>query len=363
MVRIKRSNTTLAKSSAILLVFFMTSFYSVSVSGQRFITSATELIASTSSQNGQHVADRNIRVAPDVNTEARAVEFQISVNSPYDDIKPRLTPSGDRLYFSRNFHPGNSNGVLDSEDIWYSDYDANSRQWSQPTHMAGLLNNSGPNYVNNISVTGDTIILGNQYLKKGKMRAGLSYSVKVNGTWSAPSAIKIENDYNISEHATSFVALHNGIIIRAVERVESIGERDLFVSFWDGEKATEPVNMGASINTAFEESSPFLAADNRTLYFASKGHKGYGGFDIYVTKRLDDSWTNWSTPENLGPAVNGNMDDEHFSISNCGKKALFSKQVNVHNNDLYTISMAVLFSKRTHEGNVFESDNSSLASR
>jgi OmpA-OmpF porin, OOP family len=284
-----------------------------------------------------------IHVAANVNTEARAIQLQHSINSPYDDIKPRLTPGGDRLYFSRNFHPGNANGVNDPEDIWYSDFNKSTNTWSEPIHMSGVLNNSGPNYINNVSVSGDTIILGNQYLKKGKMRAGLSYSVRANGNWSVPTTINIVNDYNISDHANSFVSLRNGIIISAVQRSESLGGRDLFVSFWDGTKATEPINMGTVINTEGEESSPFLAADSKTMYFASKGHKGYGGYDIFVTHRLDETWTNWSTPENLGPAVNGDLDDEFFSVTHCGNYAVFSKQVNVHNNDLFRISMSELF--------------------
>lgn len=182
----------------------------------------------------------------------------------------------------------------------------------------------------------------------------------MNGEWSVPVAINIINGYNMSAHSSSFVCLKNGIIIRSVERAESIGERDLFVSFWDGETATEPVNMGSVINTSAEESSPYLDSDNKTLYFASKGHNGYGGYDIYVTRRLDDTWTNWSTPENLGPAVNGQMDDEFFSISHCGNYAVFSKQVNVHNNDLFRISLEELFGKPTNNPSA-ETDPGSIA--
>src|SRR6185503_9846406 len=112
------------------------------------------------------------------------------------------------------------------------------------------------------------------------------------------------DDYNISEHANAFVSLKSGVIVSAIQRGESFVQRDLYVSFWNGKVASEPVNMGGVINTDLEESSPFLAADNKTLYFASKGHVGYGGYDIFVTTRLDDSWTNWSEPRNLGPAVN-----------------------------------------------------------
>lgn len=284
-------------------------------------------------------AGQAIRLVENVRTTAKAISLNTSINSPYEDIKPRLTPQGNRLYFSRIYHPGNTNGVNDPEDIWYSDFDHATNNWSEPIRMVSQLNNDGPNYINNVSATGDTVILGNQYLKKGKMRSGTSYSVNIDGQWSAPKSINIEEDYNMSQHANSFVALKSGVIIQAVNRVETVGERDLYVSFWDGEKASVPLNMGTVINTELEESSPYLAADNKTMYFASKGHNGYGGFDIYVTKRLDESWTNWSQPENLGPAVNGTLDDEFFSITQNGNFAIFSKQVNVHNVDLYRISM------------------------
>jgi hypothetical protein len=281
----------------------------------------------------------------EVNMEAKAVPLNAAINGPYEELKPELSPCGKRLYFSRHFHPGNTNGTKDAEDIWFTEFDDQTNNWSEPQRMAGELNNAGPNYINNVSVTGDTLILGNAYGKNGKMKAGLSYSVNVQGAWTSPKTINILNDYNISDHSNTHVSLSKGIIIRAVQRCETVGNRDLYVSFWDGKKATEPISMGSVINTTEEESSPYLASDNKTLYFASKGHNGHGGYDIFVTERLDDSWTNWSEPKNLGPAVNGPLDDEFFSITHCGEFAIFSKKVSVHNVDLYRISMKELFGK------------------
>ncbi len=328
----------------ILLLFLAMAIYSISANAQ------------------ESSASKSIRLVSNLNTEARAVPLHASVNSPYAELKPTLSPDG-TLYFSRSNHPDNTSGENDAEDIWYSRFDNTSGTWSEAVRMTGDLNNSGPNYINNVSITGDTLILGNQYGKKGKMRAGLSYSVNINGQWSAPVSIDIVNDYNMSEHNNSFVSLKSGVIIKAIQRGETLGERDLYVSFWDGAQATEPVNMGGVINTELEESSPFLAADNKTLYFASKGHAGYGGYDIFVTRRLDDSWTNWTTPENLGPAVNGDLDDEFFSLTRCGKYATFSKQVSVHNVDMFKISTEELFDQPAQD-NVRQSqkDTSSFAS-
>ena len=292
---------------------------------------------------------KEINHVDNINHSAKAVALNPLINSAYEDLKPTLTPCGKRLYFSRSQHPDNTFGTKDLEDIWFSDFDETTNTWSHPAVMPTPLNNNGPNYINNVSVTGDTIILGNQYLKKGKMRAGLSYSVNENGHWSDPKPINIKYDYNVSNSANAFVDLKHGVIIKAIQRAETFGERDLYVSFWNGEEATEPINMGSVINTEYEESSPYLAADNKTLYFASKGHHGHGGFDIWVSKRLDDTWTNWSEPENLGPGVNGKLDDEFFSITHCGNYAIFSKQVSVHNTDLYRISIEELFGEKKME--------------
>ena len=327
-----------------LLVLAM-AIYSYSANAQGIIAVHKTSIDQSQGSN----AGKSIRLATSADVEISAVPLNATFNSAYAELKPTLSPDGTRLYFSRAHHPDNTFGETDAEDIWYSAFDKTSDTWSEPVRMAGLLNNHGPNFIDNVSMTGDTVILGNQYGKKGKMRAGLSYSVNVDGQWSAPLSINILNDYNMSSHANAFVSLKSGVIIKAIQRGETFGERDLYVSFWDGVKATEPVNMGGVINTSLEESSPFLADDNKTLYFASKGHAGFGGYDIFVTTRLDDSWTNWSEPQNLGTAVNGSLDDEFFSIAKCGKYAVFSKQVSVHNVDLFKITTDDLFGKSNNK--------------
>ncbi len=339
-IRIEKRETFKAMTLALPTVFFL-------LFGIGICSSSAQTAESDHNEPGRSTknVDKKILIAPNVNLTAKAKVMNPSINSPYVEVKPAFAPRGDKLYFSRSGHPGNTSGESDMEDIWYCKFDSTANTWSEPLRMHGYLNNSGPNYIENVSITGDTIILGNQYLKKGKMRAGVSYSVNTNGEWSAPIPIIIKNDYNISNHANHFVSLKRGVVISAIERVETEGDRDLYVSFWNGEDATEPVNMGGAINSTLEESSPYLSCDNTTLYFASKGHSGYGGYDIFVTTRLDDSWTNWTLPENLGPAVNGVLDDEFFSITHCGRYAIFSKQVNVHNVDLFKIQAAELFGK------------------
>jgi outer membrane protein OmpA-like peptidoglycan-associated protein len=86
-----------------------------------------------------------------------------------------------------------------------------------------------------------------------------------------------------------------------------------------------PINLGAVINTTGCERTPFLHPDMRTLYFSSDGHGGLGRLDVYRTRRLsEDSWTHWSTPENLGKEINGVGRDWGYKFSTDGTWAYFS---------------------------------------
>lgn len=84
------------------------------------------------------------------------------------------------------------------------------------------------------------------------------------------------------------------------------GETDLWYSKKQGQGWTTPVNCGPSVNTEFHEIFPFIAKDSKTLYFASNGHLGFGGYDLFKTQGAGSSW---SQPENLGKEINGSYDD------------------------------------------------------
>ena len=73
-------------------------------------------------------AGKAIRYAENVNLDAKATPLNPSINGPYEEVKPRLTPCGNRLYFSRIYHPANTNGVNDPEDIWYAEFDQGVRK-------------------------------------------------------------------------------------------------------------------------------------------------------------------------------------------------------------------------------------------
>jgi outer membrane protein OmpA-like peptidoglycan-associated protein len=262
------------------------------------------------------------------------------VNSEYTELNPLLSPDGKTLYFSRRNHPENMGGVNDKEDIWYSEL-GNDGRWTLAKNAGPVLNNEYPNFVNAVSsATPDgksvILVLGNQYGSNGKMVAGVSMSNNVNGMWSSPTPIRIKNDYNFSEKANYFLANTRTTLLMSVEREDSQGGRDLYVSFMEKDSTwTEPLNLGSVVNTAGEESAPFLASDNQTLYFSSNGFSGYGGADVYMSKRLDDTWLKWSEPKNMGPDINGKTDDLFFNIPNTSDFAYYSRGITNDNMDIF----------------------------
>lgn len=270
-----------------------------------------------------------------------------NVNSEYSEYNPLLSPDGKTLYFSRKNHPENIGGQKDKEDIWYSELDE-SGKWKLAQNMGSQLNNAYPNFVNTVSTTPDgksvIMILGNKYVKDGKKSlAGVSISSRVGGKWTKPVNLNITNDYNINDKANYFLTNNRKTLIMSVEREDTKGDRDLYVTFMQDDSVwTEPLNLGSVINTAAEEASPFVAIDDKTLYFSSKGFSGFGGSDIYVSKRLDDTWINWSTPENMGKTINSPLEDLFFNIPANSEFAYYARGVTVENTDIFSVKLPVI---------------------
>jgi OOP family OmpA-OmpF porin len=274
-----------------------------------------------------------------------------NVNSEYPEYNPILSPDGQTLYFGRKNHPENTGGVNDKEDIWYSELDPATGQWTLAKNLGTQINNSEPNFINSISaVTPDgktsIMVLGNKYIEGSKkMEAGVSISTNVSGQWSKPKPLTIVNDYNYFDKVNYFLANNRITLLMSVQRADSKGDRDLYVSFLQADSTwSEPRNLGSIINTAGDESAPFVALDDETLYFSSNGFSGYGGSDIYVSKRLDDSWTNWSEPKNMGPEINSNQEDLFFNIPANSEHAYYSRGVSETNTDIFRVKLPFLHS-------------------
>ncbi len=121
-----------------------------------------------------------------------------------------------------------------------------------------------------------------------------------------------------------------------------LGNRDI----WFVEKNklgqwSSPVNCGKNVNTSYDEMSPFIHWDNEHLYFASKGHPGLGGYDLFVSKHVKDQ-KRFSKPKNLEFPVNSCFDDNSLVVENDGIRGYYvSEQItdSILHHDFYQIDL------------------------
>ncbi|MEK6793319.1 MAG: OmpA family protein [Spirochaetota bacterium] len=275
--------------------------------------------------------------------EARVKEnLGAIINSKHDDRLPIISPDGRTLYFIRMGSPENSDRDIESTDIWYSEKDAKGR-WTKAKNIGKPLNNDAPNAVLSAGMDNNSLLLLSTYNSDGSTKGnGISYSYRTKDGWAVPEEVVIDYFYNKHPEYSGYCLSQDWYyLIASVERDDSLGDTDLYVSFKVSDKKySRPKNLGRTLNTSGKERTPFLAADNKTLYFSSDRPGGRGDMDIYVTRRLDNTWTNWSAPENLGPEFNTDGWDGYFSIPASGSQAyLVSSTGSLGMRDIFRIAM------------------------
>lgn len=225
-------------------------------------------------------------------------------NSSFDEQAPRISPDGNTLYLTIAHHPKNINGLRDPGDIWTSAWTGEG--WSLPVHGGNLINNGHFNSVVGFSTDGSQLLLSSHYSSDGPVATqGFSVSTRTDAGWSMPQNIVVPYFWNKAEATHGFLSSDGHALIFSAESYGTYGAEDLYITFQlpDG-NWSEPRNLGASINTKFQDVSPSFSDDGKYLYFSTNGRGGYGSFDVFVSERLDDSWLKWSAPVNLKSAIN-----------------------------------------------------------
>ncbi len=237
-----------------------------------------------------------------------APEPLAALNSPTgNELQPVPAPDGKRLYFSRTKFAGNTEGVAESGDIWLTESADQGRIWGPPARLdapAGL-NTPHNNAVQTVVGSADkpTLLVRGNYESAGFKDEGVSRVAVAGGK---PTLVRIAAYYSTNVATGFYLTPDEKILLLALERDDSQGANDLYISRPDGAGGfTAPQSLGAVVNSPGYEFAPWLSADTKTLYFSSYGHLGYGSADIFRSQRLDDSWEKWGPVQNLGPRFNG----------------------------------------------------------
>lgn len=134
-----------------------------------------------------------------------------------------------------------------------------------------------------------------------------------NNKWNEPTPLNGNINYKSSESKHPAISYGGDTLIFSTNRTDGLGKFDLWMSINSGKDNWGPaVNLGSTVNTKLNELSPSLTAFSNVLFFASDGHEGYGGLDIYMSKRLTNGEIILYNP---GSPFNSNRDDCFISFS------------------------------------------------
>lgn len=220
-----------------------------------------------------------------------------SRNSDYGAV---VSPDGEYLYFT-SLSPTRN----EKENIWHSERLATG--WGRP-YPVDELNTDKNEALGSFSTDGQIAYLFGNY-NRGQIDGDIFSSVWTGSKWGSPQALDRVNSPFVEAHPYVY---NDELMFFTSSREGGVGGFDIWLSEYRGNMWSEPINLGPVINSSGNEQSPFLAYDGRTLFFASDSHPGFGGYDLFKSVKIGDSWHDWSIPENLGLPVNSIRNDRAF---------------------------------------------------
>ena len=246
----------------------------------------------------------------------------VSDQQHFPHYAPILSPDGSLLLYSEVGNHANY-GQTDLADIWICQY-LGENQWSRPVN-AGMPINSDKNdqcLAINLDENELYLLLEDENGKKSIAQSKLSFR-----SWSTPQNMLIEPWDSAFQIQHGFVSNDGQTLLLCLTRSDSTQRRsDIYVAQREGDLLWKNLqSLGPIINTSGNERSAFLAADGQTLYFATNGRLGFGGLDLYMSRRAANSWTEWSTPVNLGSNFNSEHDEWGFYTSVIGERAWWTR--------------------------------------
>lgn len=255
------------------------------------------------------------------------------VNSGYNDYAPILVEGGKAMYFTsrRNNTTG---GLLNPEedqyfeDVYYAKWNDEDKIWDSITNGDKLerVNKTGFDSFSFISKDGLNAMLtiNNEAVdEKISTQSSDIFEVQFSnkGKWGNPKKIANKSiNTSYFDGAATLTADGNTMYFVSNRNTEK-KLTDIYVVQKTGQTWGTAVALSDSINTPGNETTPYISADGRYLFFSSDYHPGMGGFDIFVSENLGNAW---SKPVNLGSAINSVNNDTHFQYYPDLQKAVFS---------------------------------------
>ncbi|MDQ1089091.1 OmpA family protein [Siphonobacter sp. SORGH_AS_1065] len=231
---------------------------------------------------------------------------------------PVLTADRQHLFFTGIEQP---NG---DENLYISSY-TEELGWTKPRAVSGMINTDENEGTSSISADGRTLVFTvcQSRLRRGYGNCDLYITYRNGDQWTEPENLGPQINSAAWESQPT-LSPDGRVIFFVSDRPGGLGKRDIWMSKKDSLGRWMPsVNAGPAINTTEDEVSPFLHANGTSLFFASDGYTGLGGFDLWLTEF--DGKT-FSKPENLGYPLNNHEDQVALYITADGRKGYYSQE-------------------------------------
>ena len=253
------------------------------------------------------------------------------INSESAELRPTVSFDGKKMYYIvEGMTIDESNSKKFGQTAWYSELDSKNK-WGKAVKCTKPINGQLDNAVFWISPDGNTVLIRGAY-QNGKVSGkGFSLCTKTAGVWGEPKKINIAGyaGMSLDIYTGASMSSDGKALILYFSEEKNNDNNDIYISNKiDDNNWSVPVKITSLSNDDDDEISPFIASDNVTLYFSSNRKGGLGGYDIWMTKRLDNSWLKWSNPKNMGDSVNSEKWEAYFSTDAVGEIGYLSTNKN-----------------------------------
>lgn len=248
-----------------------------------------------------------------------------NINSEHDEYAPTLTADEQTLIFTRK-KPREELAYIEFgreyEDFYVSVRE--NGEWSPAENLGPPINTVNNEGAQSISADGMHLYFTACNRPGGMGSCDIYYARRMGNTWSEP--INLGPPINTSAwESQPSISPDGRTLYFTSNRQGNLGRMDIWVSRQISTgRWSEPENIGPVINTSGREMSPFIHPDNKTLFFASDGHPGMGGMDLFYTIRDEEGI--WQTPVNLGYPINTHTDEISLVVSASGREAYFASE-------------------------------------
>ncbi|MEY4931356.1 MAG: hypothetical protein RI909_2080, partial [Bacteroidota bacterium] len=254
------------------------------------------------------------------------VNLGSEINSEFDDYAPVVNADENEMIFTSRRRDGNVyENVWDDnkpyEDIFFSK--KGGETWDQAANIGTSINTRYNNSNLTLSPNGNTLFI----YKDGIGDGDIFFSEgQPDGSWTIPKPLPglINSPYH--ESSVSMTKDESTIYFSS-ERPGGLGESDIYSARKNAKGAWSIIkNLGPNINTEYEEDSPYIDYDGKTLYFSSLGRKGMGGRDLFKSTLVDAAKNEWSEPENMGYPINTPDDDVFLTGTSTPNRFYFASE-------------------------------------